>query len=245
MTLKRKFWNFTNDTLENTERTLYIIGTICDDGESWYEDDVTPKLFKSELNSGTGNVTLYLDSQGGDTFCAAEIYNALMEYSGKITVKIGAICASAASVIAMAGDEVLMSPTSILMIHNPATVAVGDSEEMTKAAAMLDSVKQSIINAYERKTNLSRRELSKLMDEEKFMDANEAIKLGFADGILYAKSDNLSEQDPVAAIFNKLPDISKIQQYLSTPTITDDVQLITNNSTTISELQLRLAAISH
>lgn len=108
----------------------------------------------------------------------------LMDYKDDVTVKIDGIAASAASVIAMAGTEVLMSPTAMMMIHNPATIAMGDHEDMQKAIEMLDEVKESIINAYEIKTSLSRAKLSHLMDAETWMNANKALELGFADGVL-------------------------------------------------------------
>lgn len=134
--------------------------------------------------AGTGDVTVWINSPGGDCVAAAQIYNMLMEYPGSVTVKIDGIAASAASVIAMAGARVLMSPVSMLMIHNPMTVAFGDSGEMQKAIEMLGSVKESIINAYAIKTGLSRTKLSHLMDAETWMDANKAVELGFADGVL-------------------------------------------------------------
>lgn len=84
--------------------------------ESWFDDEVTPALFKSELDDGTGNITVWINSPGGDCFAAAQIYNLLLNYQGKVTVKIDGLAASAASVIAMAGDEILMSPVSMLMI---------------------------------------------------------------------------------------------------------------------------------
>ena len=115
---------------------------------------------------------------------AAQIYNMMMEYPGNVTVKIDGIAASAASVIAMAGTKVLVSPVSMLMIHNPMTAAMGDTSEMQKAIAMLDEVKESIINAYEIKTGMSRAKLSHLMDAETWMDAHTAIDMGFADEIL-------------------------------------------------------------
>lgn len=108
----------------------------------------------------------------------------LMDYKDDVTVKIDGIAASAASVIAMAGTEVLMAPTALMMIHNPATIAMGDHEDMQKAIEMLDEVKESIINAYEIKTSLTRAKLSHLMDAETWMNANKAVELGFADGIL-------------------------------------------------------------
>ena len=115
---------------------------------------------------------------------AAQIYNMLTQYKGNVTVKIDGIAASAASVIAMAGNTVLMSPVSMMMIHNPATVAFGDHAEMQKAIDMLAEVKESIINAYVIKTGLTRAKLSHLMDAETWMDANKAVELGFADDII-------------------------------------------------------------
>ena len=181
----KKFWNWKVKAATETppeERTLFLNGTIAED--SWYDDDVTPQLFKDELMSGSGNITVWINSPGGDCVAAAQIYNMLMDYPHDVTVKIDGIAASAASVIAMAGTKVLMSPVSTMMIHNPATVAWGDAGEMEKAIAMLESVKDSIINAYEIKTGLSRAKLSHLMDGETWMDANKAVELGFADGIL-------------------------------------------------------------
>ena len=165
-----------------TERILELNGTIAE--ESWFDDDVTPQLFKDELNSGTGDITVWINSPGGDCVAAAQIYNMLSNYKGKVTVKIDGIAASAASVIAMAGDTVLVSPVSMLMIHNPATIVWGDHAEMQKAIDMLSEVKESIINAYVLKTGLSRPKLSHLMDAETWMDANKAVELGFADEIM-------------------------------------------------------------
>ncbi len=165
-----------------TERILELNGTIAE--ESWFDDDVTPQLFKDELNAGNGDITVWINSPGGDCVAAAQIYNMLSNYKGKVTVKIDGIAASAASVIAMAGDTVLVSPVSMLMIHNPATIAWGDHAEMQKAIDMLSEVKESIINAYVLKTGLSRPKLSHLMDAETWMDANKAVELGFADEIM-------------------------------------------------------------
>lgn len=185
----KKFWNWKKQTVqdsgtdgETTERVLELNGTIAE--ESWFDDDVTPQLFKEELNAGNSDITVWINSPGGDCVAAAQIYNMLSNYAGKVTVKIDGIAASAASVIAMAGDAVLVSPVSMMMIHNPATIAWGDSAEMQKAVAMLDEVKESIINAYEIKTGLDRKKLSKLMDAETWMDANSAIEMGFADEIM-------------------------------------------------------------
>ena len=181
----KKFWKWKNQAaVENApaERVLFLNGTIAE--ESWFDDDVTPQLFKDELNSGEGNITVWINSPGGDCIAAAQIYNMLMEYKGDVTVKIDGIAASAASVIAMAGTKVLMSPVSMLMIHNPMTVAMGNKDEMERAIAMLDEVKESIMNAYEIKSGQSRTKISHLMDAETWMNANKALELGFIDGIL-------------------------------------------------------------
>ena len=172
---------------------LSLNGTIAED--SWFDDDVTPAMFKDELMSGDGDITVWINSPGGDCVAAAQIYNMLSEYPGKVTVKIDGLAASAASVIAMAGNEVYMSPVSMMMIHNPATIAFGDHNEMEKAIELLDVVKESIINAYVIKTGLSRAKLSHLMDAETWMDANKAMELGFADGVLYGDSiENVTDE---------------------------------------------------
>ena len=199
----KKFWNWKSRTVTNEEtqeqiqeRTLFLNGTIAE--ESWFDDDVTPQLFKDELMSGSGNITVWINSPGGDCVAAAQIYNMLMDYKGDVTVKIDGIAASAASVIAMAGTKVLVSPVSMIMIHNPMTAAFGNSDEMQKAIEMLGSVKDSIINAYEIKTGLSRAKLSHLMDAETWMDANKAVELGFADEIMQRSLE--SEEGPTPAV---------------------------------------------
>ena len=149
--------------------------------------------------AGGGPVTVWINSPGGDVFAAAQIYNMLMEYTGAVTVKIDGIAASAASVISMAGGEVHMSPVSMLMIHNPSTMTWGDSEEMLRAKALLDEVKESIINSYELKTGLSRTKLSHLMDNETWMNAHKAVELGFADKILYADGEESTDTKPELA----------------------------------------------
>ena len=182
-----KFWNWTvTDNDEKTERILTLSGVIAE--ESWFDDEVTPKIFRDELMSGEGDITVWINSPGGDCIAAAQIYNMLLEYKGNVTIKIDGIAASAASVVAMAGNKVIMSPVSMLMIHNPMTIAAGDTTEMKKAISMLTEVKESIINAYELKTGMNRDKIAKLMDAETWMDANKAVELGFADEILSRES---------------------------------------------------------
>lgn len=194
----KRFWNWlapqeTSPDSDGGERVLRINGVIAE--ESWLDDEITPAVFASELNAGSGPVTIWLNSPGGDVVAAARIYNMLLDYPGKVTVNIDGIAASAASVIAMAASTVAMSPVSMLMIHNPATLAMGDKTELSRALDMLESVKDSIINAYQLKTGLSRAKLSKLMDMETWMDATAAIDLGFANEILTSKQAPAPDKD--------------------------------------------------
>lgn len=182
MKTKKRFWEWKNQADEGSERVLELYGTIAE--TSWFDDDVTPQMFHDELFAGKGPVTVWLNSPGGDCIAASQIYTMLMDYKDDVTIKIDGIAASAASVIAMAGTRVLMAPTALMMIHNPMTMAYGNQADMEKAIEMLDEVKESIMNAYEIKTSLSRAKLSHLMDSETWMNANKAIELGFADDIL-------------------------------------------------------------
>ncbi|MGI6462237.1 MAG: head maturation protease, ClpP-related [Candidatus Scatomorpha sp.] len=228
----KKFWNWVRDSDEG--RTLYLNGVISE--ETWWGDEVTPMMFKDELLAGTGDITVWINSPGGDVFAAAQIYNMLMDYTGKVTVKIDGLAASAASVIAMAGGDVYMSPVSMIMIHNPSTIAIGDSEEMLRAKALLDEVKESIINAYELKTGLSRTKLSHLMDAESWMNANKAIELGFADKIMFMENETTELADSLIfsrmAVTNSL--ISKLPKKQKQKT-----------GTPIESLDKRLSLISH
>lgn len=188
----KKFWTWVKnnkelssnsvETNELEERELLIDGCIAED--SWFDDDITPAAFREELFSARGPVTVKINSPGGCCIAAAEIYNMLKEYSGKVTVFIDALAASAASVIAMAGDVVNISPVGLLMIHNPSTMAWGDHKSMEQAITLLDATKESIINAYELKTGLSRSKLSEMMDSETWLDATKAVELGFCDNIV-------------------------------------------------------------
>lgn len=133
--------------------------------------------------------------QQGDTclpyvFAASQIYSMLKNHKGKVTVKIDGIAASAASVVAMAGDETLIAPTALMMIHDPSTCAIGNKADMEKAIELLEEVKESIINAYETKSHLSRNKIAKLMSDETWLNAKKAHEMGFVDGILFAEKKN-------------------------------------------------------
>lgn len=199
-----KFWNFIKNEADHEEIELRIEGDIIDDDYAWlYEwfdiQAASPNAFRSELQEYSGkNITVWIDSWGGDVTAAAGIYNSLKEHKGKVTVKIDGKAVSAASVIAMAGDEIKMSPVAIMMIHNPWTGAVGEAKDMRHTADILDEIKDTIINAYQFKTGKSRNKISKMMDEETWMSTKKALSEGFIDEMLYA--DN-PESEPVENSF--------------------------------------------
>ena len=224
---------------------LFLNGTIAE--ESWFDDDVTPALFREELNAGTGNITVWINSPGGDCVAAAQIYNMLMDYKGDVTVKIDGIAASASSVIAMAGTKVLMSPVSMMMIHNPATIAFGDTAEMQKAINMLAEVKESIMNAYEIKTGMSRTKISHLMDAETWMDAHKAVELGFADDILEREGVEADFGTPEvsmlysrAAVTNSLMDKIAAKCHIKAPDNGAATEQTTDNGRSCDEIRERL-----
>lgn len=192
-----KFWNWvSNEKKENEEpsadfNTLRISGPIA--SEEWWGDEVTPQMFRDELDQRSGDITIWIDSPGGDVFAAAQIYNIIKEYKGGVSVKIDSLAASAASVIAMAGDTVEMSPVGMLMIHNPMTIAMGNIQDFEETIRILKEIRESIINAYAGQTGLSRTKLINLMDGEAgegtWMSAKKALDLGFIDGILYSEGE--------------------------------------------------------
>lgn len=188
----KKFWNWMKN--EDTGATeLYFEGPIS--AETWLGDEITPGLFKSELEQHPGDLTVWICSPGGDVFAASQIYTMLRNHKGKITVKIDALAASAASVVAMSGDETFISPTGMLMVHDPACMASGNKADMVKAIEILNEIKESIINAYEQKCHLSRGKIAKMMSEETWLNAKKALQLGFVDGILFAK-EKMPQAEP-------------------------------------------------
>ena len=197
--------------------------------------------------SGSGNITVWINSPGGDCVAAAQIYNMLMDYKGDVTVKIDGIAASAASVIAMAGTKVLVSPVSMLMIHNPMTAAFGNSEEMQRAIEMLGSVKDSIINAYEIKTGLSRAKLSRLMDAETWMDANKAVELGFADGIMSRADETRDMATPtVSMLYSKANVVNSLMEKIAAKCAIDPKPAVPERTgRSVDELRAKLNTIKN
>ena len=175
----KKFWNWIHD--DSGGRVLRLEGPI--DSDNFWGDEVTPAMFREDLEAEDGDVTVWINSPGGNVFAAAEIYTMLKDYKGAVTVKVASIAASAASVVAMAGDTVQMSPTALLMIHDPSTIAMGNAKDMEKAIETLNEVKESIINAYAAKSGQRRAKIADLMSNETWMNAKKAQELGFCDEI--------------------------------------------------------------
>ena len=235
--MKKKFWNWVRNE-DTGSRTLVLNGQISD--ETWFGDEVTPGLFREELQSCEGDITVWINSPGGDVFAAAQIYNMLMEYPGNVDVRIDGIAASAASVIAMAGNKVSMSPVAMMMIHTPMTVAMGDKKVMQPAIDMLDELKESIINAYELKTGQTRTKIAHMMDAETWFNAKKAVELGFADDILYT-GDSDKQDVPDAVLFGRL---TVINSFLGKFNIIDK-PAEPDNRVEAAPLKERLDLLSH
>jgi ATP-dependent Clp protease, protease subunit len=214
------FWKFiknhsTADIPESVE--LRIEGDIIDDGDLWIyewfgEPATAPNAFKEELKEFSGqDLTVWIDSYGGSVFAGASIYNALKEHKGKVIVKVDSKAMSAASVIAMAGDEIHMSPVAVMMIHNPLIGTYGDMHELRRVADILDTIKDSIINAYVTKTGKTADEISSMMDDETWMSANVAVKNGFADSVLY-QDEPFDVQNMKELSFNRLEVLNSTNQ---------------------------------
>ena len=188
----KKVWNWIHD--DGGGRILRLEGPI--DSENFWGDEITPQMFRKDLEAEEGDVTVWINSPGGNVFAAAEIYTMLKDYAGKVTVKVASLAASAASVVAMAGDTVQMSPTALLMLHDPSTVAMGNTRDMEKAIAALNEVKEAIVNAYAAKSGLRRGRIADLMSEETWLNAKKAVELGFADEVLYDGRKPEEDKDP-------------------------------------------------
>lgn len=192
-----KFWNFLRD--ETGERVLRLDRAISD--TTWYGDEITPQQFRDELNAGEGDITVWINSPGGDVFAATEIYNMLKEYRGRVSVKIDALAASSASIVAMAGDTIEISPLGQIYLHDPETMAEGNVGEFNAAIQMLREVKEGIITIYEQRTHLPRVQISELMTAATWLNAKKSVELGFADKII--GEDNPQQIDLPADSFSQ------------------------------------------
>lgn len=175
-----KFWKWSNSVSSNNQE-LILDGPIASD--TWWGDEVTPDLFRGELKQHAGDLTVVINSPGGDVFAGLAIYNALVNHNGNVTVRVDGLAASIASVIAMAGDKIIMSPGSMIMIHRPSVCAMGTVDDMEKAKDVLMKIEEGITPIYAKRTGLDEDKIAELLEAETWMLADKAVELGFADEV--------------------------------------------------------------
>lgn len=175
-----KFWKWSNSVSSNNQE-LILDGPIASD--TWWGDEVTPDLFREELKQHAGDLTVVINSPGGDVFAGLAIYNALVNHNGNVTVRVDGLAASIASVIAMAGDKIIMSPGSMIMIHRPSVYAAGTVDDMEKAKDVLMKIEEGITPIYAKRTGLDEDKIAELLEAETWMLADKAVELGFADEV--------------------------------------------------------------
>lgn len=197
-----KFWQVKNEVNGNSEILLY--GPIAGES-SWWGDEVTPRSFAEDLESlGGRDVTVRINSGGGDVFAAHAIHNQLVAYKGRVTVVIDGLAASAATIIAVAGDRIIMPSNALFMIHNPA-IGLSDyygADELLKAAEALNTIKDSIVAAYRKRCKASAEELAAMMDAETWMGAAECMEKGFVDEIQGSVSPVLNDSSLIVNSIN-------------------------------------------
>lgn len=205
------FWSFKN--IEGAEPELELDGYISE--YSWFDDDITPKMFRDDLQKyGQGGpITIRIHSYGGDVIAASLMNTYLQDYPGRKTVQIDGIAASAATVVAMAGDHVRIQDSAYFMIHDPLVIfflAALNIEDLNRMADSLAAIKEGIINSYEGKTGLSRTRISRLMTDETWMDAQKALDLGFVDEIIRGQEKLPAIPVNNAAVVNALKNYHKV-----------------------------------
>lgn len=187
--MSRKFWTI-RAAAEPGVGELLIYGPIGpDDGLGWLFDEVTPKQFREDLDAlgEISELKVFINSMGGDVFAGQAIHSILQRHSAKVVVHVDGLAASIASIVAMAGDQIIMPRNAMMMVHNPWTVRAGDAEDFRQWADNLDQIRESMIAAYIGKTGMDRDELLELLDAETWMTAEEAVEMGFADKVEEAK----------------------------------------------------------
>jgi ATP-dependent protease ClpP protease subunit len=200
-----RFWNIVANK-ENNTAELLLYGEISD--YSWYGDEITPEEFNKDLKEvgAVDEITVRINSGGGDVFAAVAIYTRLKEHKAQINVKIDGWCASAATIIAMAGDTVEISVGGIFMIHDPLAGLLGyyNVSELKKIAEELETIKQSIVNCYKTRTDKTEDEIKALMTEEKWYTAEEAVEAGFCTAVMFGEEVETEVQDTEKVIVNSV-----------------------------------------
>lgn len=191
--VERKFETFHNEATNSTEITIY--GII---GDSWWDDSVSASDIDNALKSINGDIIINLNSPGGDAFDGIAIYNRLKKHDGKVTINVDGWACSAASVIAMAADELIMGLGSMIMIHEASTIVWGTKTAMRKEADVLDNLEDGIIDIYMTKAKVEREEIRNMVDAETWFSAQKAVEIGFARST--ATSSTVEDNEEVARL---------------------------------------------
>lgn len=222
----KKFWAMKVNAANPKVGELYLYGDIS--SYTWYGDEITPKQFKDDLDAlgDVDEIHVYINSNGGDVFAGHAIHSMLKMHKATVTVYVVGLAASIASVIAMAGDRVVMMRNSMMMIHRAWTVAMGNANDMRKMGDDLERIDESLVAAYESKTGLPKDEIRALMDAETWLTADECVEKGFADEIEAEKKVAASLRGDVLAVngmqfdlsrYNKRPAVAKVEEPASDP----------------------------
>jgi ATP-dependent Clp protease protease subunit len=205
----KKFWEFKAQSEERAELLLY--GEIA--SSSWWGDEITPKEFKRDLDDlgDVSELNVFINSSGGDVFAGQAIYSMLKRHKATVTAYVDGLAASIASVVAMAADIVVMPKNSMMMIHNPWTIGVGEADDFRKLADDLEKIRESIIVTYQAKSGLDRDEVISLMDAETWLSAEEALQMGFADELEEEKVIAASAKGKLFNINGREFDLSKFK----------------------------------
>lgn len=198
----RKFWQVRAAADDPQVGELLLYGEISD--VTWWGDEVTPKQFADDLKKlgDVKEIRVYINSPGGDVFAGQAIYSMLNRHPARVTVYVDGLAASAASLVAMAGDRIVMPKNAMMMVHNPWTFVAGNADTLRQVADDLDKVREAMIPVYEARTGLERARVIELLDAETWMTAEEAVELGFADEIEEAKAVAASVAGPGRLVIN-------------------------------------------
>lgn len=216
-------------------KKVNVKGPIISNSDAWiYEyfgiESTSPNSVSKVLDGANGEeIEVEINSGGGSVFAGSEIYTALKSYSGNVIVKIVGLAASAASVIAMAGNKIIMSPTAQMMVHNVSSYAAGDYRDMEHTADILKSANNTIANAYRIKTGKTQEDLLSLMDNETWMTAEKAKELGFIDEIMFENDLQLVASTDYSGLL-PLEVINKMRNTIKNPLIS---QINNENETDI------------
>lgn len=200
----KKFWSFKAKDNKTGELTLY--GEIS--SSTWWGDEVTPKQFKEDLDAlgDIETLNVYINSPGGDVFAGQTIYSMLKRHKAQVNVYVDGVAASIASLIAMAGDKIIMPANAMMMIHSPWTIAMGNAQDFRKLADDMDKIRDSMIVAYESRSALTSEEIAEIMDAETWLSAEECLEYGFADEIAEAKQIAASMDEKYFTVYRNIPD---------------------------------------